>query len=94
MAFCRTAEDVSEDGSSLLPIRACGNQPPFKLGVGGSALGRSVAQWATKEIANPRISVAKSAHVEMRSLQALDASNIERNFLLVSSHREHSSACV
>ena len=53
-----------------------------------------VAQWVTKEIANPGISVAKLKHVEMWSPQALDAFNIERISLLMGSYREHSSAYV
>ena len=35
------------------------------------------AQWVTKEIANPGISIAKLKHVETWSSQALDAFNIE-----------------
>ena len=54
----------------------------------------ATAQWVTKEIANPEISVAKLKHIEMWSSQALNAFNIERSFLLVGNYREHSSACV
>lgn len=42
-------------------------------------------------VANPRISVAKLAHVEAWSLQALNTSSIEKFFLLIDSHEEHSS---
>ncbi|KAL1385926.1 hypothetical protein HDK64DRAFT_255977 [Phyllosticta capitalensis] len=52
------------------------------------------AQWVTEEIANPRISAAKLKHVETWTSQALHAFDIERNLLLMSSHREHSSARV
>ncbi|KAL1389803.1 hypothetical protein HDK64DRAFT_252565 [Phyllosticta capitalensis] len=83
---------IPNTGLNVQESRWCGMQKSGEKAMEATR-SSSPPQWATKEIANLRISAAKLKHVEKWSPQALYTFDIERIFPLMISHREHSSAC-